>query len=310
MRGDILITGSSGLVGTALMGALLGRGDAVAGLDLRAAPDAGRGDVCKTDDVVQAVRGCRGIVHLAAVSRVVWGERDPVRCWSTNVDGTRHVLEAAASSTSRPWVLFASSREVYGEPRSLPVDEDAPLCPVNIYGRSKVAGEEAILGARDQGQRTAVVRLSNVYGRVTDHPDRVVPAFARAAAQGEPLRVEGADHTFDFTHIEDVVAGLLRLVALLDGSDPPPPAVHLVSERATTLGELAHLAVELAGTGAPILAGATRSYDVARFVGCGARARAVLDWRASVSLEEGLGHLIREFRQQPAAQHSVEVSAP
>ena len=302
MGEHILITGSSGLVGTALSEALTARNHGVARFDLCAAAAAGRGDVCSESQVAGALQGCRGVVHLAAVSRVLWGESDPDLCWATNVGGTHNVLRAAAASPRRPWVLFASSREVYGEPAALPVVEDAPLSPVNIYGRSKVAGEEAVVGARRQGLRTAVVRLSNVYGRVADHSDRVVPAFARAAARGEPLRVEGAEHTFDFTHIDDVVEGLLRLIACLDDSDALPPPVHLVSERPTTLGELAKLAVELAGTLAPIRTAEPRSYDVCRFVGSGERARALLGWRARVPLEWGLARLIGQLRQAPHVQ--------
>ena len=297
MHEHILVTGSSGLVGTALTETLTQRGGIVAPFDLRAPEEAGRADLRRPRDVASAVQGCRGIVHLAAVSRVLWGERAPDQCWATNVGGTVNVLRAAAASPQRPWVVFASSREVYGEPHMLPVDEGAPTMPVNVYGRSKVAGEEAVLGARTEGLRTAVVRLSNVYGRVADHPDRVVPAFAKAAAQGEPLRVEGAAHTFDFTHIDDVVEGLLRLIDLLDGTAPPPPPIHLVSERPTTLGELAAMAVELAGTTAPVLAAQPRSYDVARFVGCGERARRLLGWRTVIPLEHGLGRLIEQFRQ-------------
>ena len=207
----ILITGSEGLVGSALRMALEARGAHVTGLDLRGS-EGEEGDVRDAGRVRDAADGCHGIVHLAAVSRVVWGEREPETCREVNVGGLRNVIAAAsagrAESSRRPWVVFASSREVYGQPGRLPVTEDAPLRPINVYGRSKVEGERLVEAARDEGLRAAIVRLSNVYGSTRDHPDRVVPAFARGAVTGSALRVEGADHTFDFTHIDDTTRGI------------------------------------------------------------------------------------------------------
>lgn len=104
-----------------------------------------------------------------------------------------------------------------------PADEETPLRPVNVYAHSKVAGEQLIAEARDRGLRACVIRLSNVYGSTQDHPDRVVPAFARAALLGQPLRIDGCDHTFDFTHISDVVHGIAALVELLVRGIAPPP---------------------------------------------------------------------------------------
>src|SRR5688572_25633991 len=108
MDRTVLITGASGLVGAALRVCLQDRGIAVRTLDLRGAEEDGRGDVRDAAAVRRAMAGCRGVVHLAGVSRVAWGERDPARCWSTNVDGTRAVLAAARASSEAPWVIFAS----------------------------------------------------------------------------------------------------------------------------------------------------------------------------------------------------------
>jgi nucleoside-diphosphate-sugar epimerase len=299
MTPRILITGSEGLVGRALGRALTEQGYAVVGIDLRGTGPA-RGDVRDRGAVAAAMRACNGVVHLAAVSRVIWGERDPALCRATNIDGTRNVLDAAASSSRaaapRPWVLFSSSREVYGQPASLPVAEDAPLAPMNIYGRCKLAGEELMLAARQRGLVTAIARLSNVYGDTRDHADRVIPAFARAAALGQPLRVEGSEHTFDFTHLDDTVRGLVAIIKLLDRGVRDLAPIHLLPGVPTTLGELAALAVELAATDAPIVEAPPRCFDVSRFYGDPRRARELLGWQARVPLRQGLGQLIRDFQ--------------
>ena len=296
MTDRILITGSEGLVGRALSRHLARKGHEIACLDLRAPEGRGRGDVRNPADLTAAMHDCAGIVHLAAVSRVIHAERNPDLCWSTNVVGTQLLLDVARDRPRKPWVLFASSREVYGEPEGLPVREDSPLAPVNVYGRSKVAGEERILGVRKDGLQTAVVRLSNVYGGTNDHPDRVVPAFVFGALSGLPLRVDGPDHTFDFTHIDDTTLGLAAMIDLLaQGAELPP--IHLLTGTPTTLMELARLCVERAGTSAPVVEAPPRTYDVGRFVGDPGRAAALLGWAPQIGIREGVERMMNEVRQ-------------
>lgn len=303
MSSNILITGAEGLVGTALRRNLSRRGDSPITLDLRCPSLRGRGDVRHSDDVKAAIAGCRGVVHLAAVSRVIWGERDPALCTATNVGGTRNVLDAAATSKARPWVIFASSREVYGAPDKLPATEDCPLKPMNIYGRTKVEGERLVEEARAAGVRAATVRLSNVYGSICDHATRVVPAFARAAVRGEPLQIEGSSHTFDFTHIDDTVRGLVSLIDLLDGGAPPPPPIHFLTGQPTTLGALAETCIHLAGSRSVRCEAPSRSFDVSHFYGDFSRARDLLGWSPQVALADGVARLISDFRAelQPVA---------
>lgn len=305
MNQRILITGSSGLIGSALAPALTSRGARVRLFDLAAVGEA-RGDVRDPACVREAVEGCDGIVHLAAISRVVWGERQPELCRATNVDGLRNVLESASRSARKPWVIFASSREVYGQPDVLPVREDCPVRPVNVYGRSKAAGEALVDAARRDGVRACTVRLSNVFGAVDDHADRVVPAFARAAACGEALRVDGAQHTFDFTHTSDVASGLTTLAALLSDGGQAPPPIQLVSGVPTTLLELAYLAIRLAGSTSTVRLAPPRDFDVERFCGSPARAQQLLGWATTISLEAGLAQLIDDFRGVTGADHRLE----
>jgi nucleoside-diphosphate-sugar epimerase len=293
----ILITGSSGLVGRELRRTLEVRGYEVRGLDLRANDDE-RGDVRDSARVAAALEGVAGIIHLAAVSRVAWAEENPDACWSTNVEGLRTVLECARFGGPQPWIVFASSREVYGQADVLPVAETAPLRPINVYGRTKVAGEHLIGAARREGVRAAIVRLSNVYGSTLDHDNRVVPAFARAAALGRTLRVDGSDNEFDFNHVTDTARGIATLVdQLVDGGDAPPP-IQFVSGESTTLGALAHQAVSLGRAGAVITEAPSRAFDVSRFCGTPARAKALLGWAPRASLAEGLARLVADFGRE------------
>ncbi|MEN3112123.1 NAD-dependent epimerase/dehydratase family protein [Uliginosibacterium paludis] len=308
MTKTVLVTGSRGLVGRRLCASLRNDGFSVKELDLLGHGEH-YGDVTRLADVETGIQGCVGVVHLAAVSRVVWGQRDPELCWRTNVTGLQNLVHAALAQSSKPWILFSSSREVYGQAPSLPVAETTELNPLNVYARSKAEGERVVLDARSQGLQTAVVRLSNVYGCTKDHADRVIPAFARAAVEGSPLRVEGSNHTFDFTHVNDVVRGLRALIGLFESGEQSLHPVHLVSGHPTSLGELAAICCRLAKSDAVVTEAAPRSYDVARFYGDPGRAREFLGWEPEISLEAGLIRLIEDFRQEHALHGAMEASA-
>lgn len=292
----VLLTGCEGLIGSALKVALLNQNIYVQGFDHKL-PHTHQdyGDILDPAKLEEAVKSCDGIIHLAAVSRVIWGERDPDLCWKTNFDGTQNVLECATNSPKRPWVLYASSREVYGNQDVLPVKENAELNPVNIYGRSKAAAEEITLKERDRGSNTAIVRFSNVYGSISDHPDRVIPAFCLAAAIGQALRVDGSQNTFDFTHIKDVVTGLLKIIEKLTQGEQNLPPFHFTTGRATSLREAAKIANMAGGNKSEIIEAPSRSFDVSNFCGDATQTMGLLNWQPTISLEEGISQLLFNF---------------
>lgn len=296
MRKKVLVTGSEGLIGSAIIKELEARGMLTSQLDICAKEEINRGDIRDYRAVTQAMADCSGVIHLAAVSRVIWGEQKPDHCWETNVMGTKNVLAAASHMSQKPWVIYGSSREVYGHPQSLPVPEDAPIAPVNIYGRSKAASEELVNQARATNLITSIVRFSNVYGSTSDHVDRVIPAFSRAASRSESLRVDGADHVFDFNHLEDTVRGLAALVDTLERGVNDLPPIHFVTGVPTTLGELASMAIELAQSSSGTVLSAPRSYDVARFIGNPSRAQDLLGWTPLIGIRDGLNRLIQDYR--------------
>lgn len=288
----ILVTGSRGLIGGQLV-PLLKKYFSVIGFDIAD----GTGDVRDTHALCEAMANVDGVIHLAAVSRVVWGQQDPAQCWAVNAEASQTLLRIAGELPQRPWVLAASSREVYGDPSRFPVTESAPLAPINVYGRSKLALEEAVTAAKERGQIAAVVRFANVYGRTQDHHDRALPAFCAAAAKGYPLRVDGSDTQFDFTHVEDAARGAFAMAkSLQDGIDLPP--IHLLTGRGASLMEAAQFAVAAAGTDSQIRLAPPRDYDVSHFVGDPTRAEKLLGWKARICLEDGIADLVHRFAKR------------
>jgi nucleoside-diphosphate-sugar epimerase len=293
----ILITGSEGLVGRAARRWLARHGHEVVGFDVALPENHPEfGDILDHRALTARCREADGIIHLAAVARVKHAEADPDRCWAVNVIGTENVIAAALAAPYRPWVLTTSSREVYGEPARTPVVEGDPVAPINVYGRSKAACEEVTLGGRNKGLGLAILRLANVYGSVRDHPDRVMPAFCRAAALGAPMRVEGVGYTFDFTHVLDVARGIERIVRLLEAGRDDLPPIHLASGRATKLEDLARMANAAGGGRSRIDQATNHAYNVSCFVGDPKRAGEILGWGAEVSIEAGVRQLVADFR--------------
>lgn len=295
---SLLITGSQGLIGKALCKRLKAISYCIKLFDNSFSVDhPDYGDIICCDTIQKKIKNCHGVVHLAAVSRVIWGEQQPEKCWQTNVTGTQNVLECAYLSLHKPWVIYASSREVYGQQQQFPVTESSPLQPLNIYARSKVAAEEQVQHYQSRGLKTAILRFSSVYGRTDDHQDRVVPAFCRAAALGKPLRIEGAKNTFDFTQIDDVVEGIVKVIEQLEQGYPLPP-IHLTTGQPTTLEELAQLACKASQKQAPFIAAPPRNFDVSKFYGDPSLARAQLGWTPQITIEKGVRQLVTDFLKQ------------
>ncbi len=292
----ILITGSKGLIGSALQHVLELLYIDVVGIDKRfERTHSDYGDILNTDTLFPIIEHVDGIVHLAGVSRVIDGQKNPLLCWKTNVEGTKNIVECARASKKKPWILYASSREVYGQQEDFPVKETARLAPVNIYGESKHEAEQIIQRATEKKLQTSIVRFSNVFGSIHDYHDRVIPAFCRAAVEGNDIRVDGKDHLFDFTYIEDVIQGVLSLIYLLVQKKESLPPVHLTRGIPVSLSQIAEIASKASSHSIKIVEGISRSFDVSKFWGDTSHAKVMLNWKAGISVEEGMHRLINQY---------------
>lgn len=264
-----------------------------------------QGDVTDYQTVRKAMDGKDAVIHLAAVSRVVWGQQDPLKCWLTNQIGTVNVLEACRKSAQEPFLLEASSREVYGEPLYLPVNEDHPKRPKSVYGLTKLSAERACqsYSARsglEDPVKHVIMRFSNVYGSERDLPERVIPKFVGKALRGEDITLYGGDQILDFTFIEDTVAGIMNTYkACASGGDGVfGEDFHFVTGRGLSVAELARLIVSSLGSRSRILEADANSFEVRKFVGNPSKAQRVLGYIPRIRLEEGLKRLSE--RMMPA----------
>jgi len=303
---NILITGGAGFIGRTLKQKLLGLGHTITLLDKKHPPTSLskdisyiQMDVCNQEEMTLLFQETcfDGIIHLAAVSRVVEAQNNPEECTRTNIGGVRSLLRSLELSPQRPWLIFGSSREVYGEADTLPVSEDFPHRVVNIYGESKVKGEQLFMEFSERHNLTTiVVRFSNVYGNRHDIFDRVIPRFIRAIHFESELTIEGGDQLIDFTHIDDTVMGISAIIDFIKGSPiGTKEEFHLCPGIGWTLQQLIQYIETATGKSAIVKKNPKRNYDVVQFVGETSKMIDILGLKNFIELEDGIGQCISEY---------------
>jgi nucleoside-diphosphate-sugar epimerase len=217
----ILVTGGAGFVGSAVTRRLVDAGARVTVLDDLFTGKADdiptgatfiQGSVTDAPLVNELVADHSLILHLAA-RNIIASTANPFDDYATNIGGTLNILMAArASKVDR--VVYSSSASVYGNPRTIPINEDDPLWTLSPYAVSKLGGENYCTAfSESYGLRVATVRYSNVYGP-GQRPDNpycgVVSKFLVEAHAGRPITIHGdGEQTRDYTYIDDAVEATL-----------------------------------------------------------------------------------------------------
>ncbi len=291
----VLITGSSGQIGTNLALALLRTWHGVAGVDIR--PNGWTDTIFTLNrDLRQPMLGdlpnlADVVVHLAAHAKVHELVENPARALE-NITMTFNVLEYCRAH-GLP-LIYASSREVYGDVRRFLTEESQ--ADFNLtespYSASKLAGEALVYSyARCYGLRYLVFRFSNVYGRFDtdlERMERVIPLFIQRISQGQPITVYGERKTLDFTYVDDCVAGIVAGVDLLASGAAVNETVNLAYGQGNTLARVAWLIGEALGVRPRMTIEPARVGEVTHYVANIGKARALLGYEPQVPVEEGI----------------------
>ncbi|MFX0067606.1 MAG: NAD-dependent epimerase/dehydratase family protein [Candidatus Hodarchaeota archaeon] len=171
-----------------------------------------KGDIRRRDDVKKSLNDIEAVVHLAAVSGFEACTNNTHEAILTNIYGTQTILEAAENSNVER-IIFASSAAVYGNPEKYPIIEEERLKPLNLYGVTKVVGEQLTkIYNNDYGLCTTILRLSNVYGLgIYACWNTVAHLFVKAATEGKPMIIYGSGkQARNFVHVRDVSNAIIE----------------------------------------------------------------------------------------------------
>ncbi len=316
----VLITGGLGFIGSTLARALVrlnanvvvidslvpeygGLLYNVAGLEDRLTINIS--DVRDEHSLRHLVRGQDVIFNLAGQTSHLDSMTDPYTDLEINARSQLSILEACRHEAPGVKIVFASTRQIYGRPERLPVDESHPIAPVDVNGINKTAGEWYHLLYGDvYGLRTSVLRLTNTYGprmRVRDARQTFLGIWMRRALGDEEILVYGdGSQRRDLTYVDDAVAAFL-LAAAHDETNGR--VYNLGGAGNVSLLELAEIVVAAAGSGRVRIVPfppARKSIDIGDFYADWSAIEHDLGWRPTVGVEEGVRRTLAYYREHGA----------
>jgi len=304
----VLITGSSGQIGTNLAIMLARRGDTVEGIDKR--ENTWTDEINdKIFDLIEVTRGIKRlepaqkpdvVVHLAAHAKVFELVENPARALE-NIEMLFGVLEYCRRNEVP--IIFASSREVYGDIQRWITDETVAdfVVAESPYSASKISGEAMIYSYYQCYKLPHLVfRFSNVYGRYDcdlQRMERVIPLFINRIANDQPIKVFGPQKVLDFTFIDDCVEGIICGIDKVARGEITNETINLAYGRGNSLEDLVNI-IGLALQKEPRAEYLpSRSGEVTRYVADITKARNLLNYSPNTPLSAGLGRAIKWQRE-------------
>jgi len=304
----VLVTGGAGFIGSHVVDRLLAAGHAVDVVDNLATgqrervPTAARLHVCDLRDsrldAVLAAAKPAVVVHIAAQAAVSRSVADPRFDASVNVLGTIALLEACRRAGVRRAVYTSTGGAAYGDTDVLPTPEDHPLRPASPYGVSKVTAERYLeCWAGLTGGRALTLRLANVYGPRQDPAGEagVIAIFASRLLSGASCIVNGdGEQTRDYVYVGDVADAVARAVASVDVVG----IANIGTGAETTVNEIYRRLALLTDVRRAAEHGPAKPGEQRRSLLDTARAKSLLRWSSTTSVDEGLTETVNWFRKE------------
>ncbi len=307
---NVLITGSSGQIGTNVGLALLDRGDKVVGIDKRSNTWTDRIETVSLDltrasvDDLPSGKRFDAVLHFAANAKVYELVEHPERAMD-NITMLFTVLDYCRRNKLP--MVFSSSREVYGDIRRHVTDESAAdfVVAESPYSASKIAGEALIYSyAQCYDLPFLVFRFSNVYGRFDndlERMERVIPLFMDRIAKEQPIIVYGKEKVLDFTYVDDCVTGVLAGVDALTKKRVVGQTINLAGGQGNTLVDVVNIIALALGKTPNATYEPSRAGEVTRYVADIGKARELLGFTPQTPLTSGLVRAIEWWRESNKA---------
>jgi len=317
---DVLVTGGLGFIGSALARRLVEIGAKVTLVDslipeyggnlfniegIRDRVTVDLTDVRDAAAMSALVEKRQFLFNLAGQTSHLDSMIDPVTDLNINAAAQLHILEACRLHNRELKIVFASTRQVYGRPQYLPVDEKHPVNPIDVNGINKLAGESYHLLYNDVYKiRACALRLTNTYGpgmRVKDARQTFLGIWIRRLIEEEPIQVFGdGKQRRDFNFVTDVVEALLGAAA---SDSANGQVLNLGHQEHISLKELAALLVKLSGHGHYELIPFPKdrkAIDIGDYYADFRKIDKLLGWKPKVTLKEGLKQTLDYYRAHHA----------
>ncbi|MCG3203021.1 MAG: UDP-glucose 4-epimerase [Gammaproteobacteria bacterium] len=311
----VLITGGAGLIGSAIAMRLVGMKADVTVVDALLPQHGGNrrnlqdvadhikmivADLRDPAGVDGLVDGVDVVFNLAGQSSHLDSMTDPLADLDINSRAQVGILEALRRASPLAKVIFASTRQVYGRPRYLPVDEAHPVHPVDVNGINKLSGEWFHrLYHEVYGLQTSVLRLTNTYGpgmRIVDARQTFLGVWILHLLRGEPFEIWGGAQLRDFNYVEDVADAFLA-AAVSDKADGR--VFNLGSREVVSLRQVGEMLVDLNGGGRFEIRDfpeERRRIDIGDCHCDFAAIETTLGWQPRMSLRNGLQRTLEYYR--------------
>ena len=295
----ILVTGANGFVGSNLVPYLQAKDLEILRTDIDKSDI--NGDLTDPDFVNQSLgaRDFSAMIHLAGIVNIPKSLADPYTCYRVNCFATLNLLNMAAEKKVQRFV-YASSNNVYGPPRRLPVKEDDPYDPRSPYDYSKVVSEHFVKSFHQhKSLPTVILRSWNLFGP-NDQPTRVVPRFIKACLANEPIPLyNGGRDADNFYHVSNYCEAVVLAV---NSQKAVGETFNVGTGQETTVRQLAEMVKEITGSASrlqtlpPRTPLETRPRRTKPSIG---KIRRVLGYKPVLALRNGLEQTLEWYRKLP-----------
>lgn len=247
------------------------------------------GDIRDYDSVKGALEGCDMVFHLAALIGIPYSYISPLAYVKTNVEGTYNVLQAARDGGNIP-VVHTSTSEVYGTAQYVPIDEKHPVNPQSPYSASKASADFLALSYhRSFDLPVTVIRPFNTYGPRQSARAIIPTVITQILAGRKDIRLGNLAPTRDLNFVEDTVSGFLSAGL---GGKGVGEVINLGTGKEITIGSLVEKIASLCNASVEIISDEKRlrpeKSEVERLCADAGKAKAILGWQPSITLDEGL----------------------
>ena len=300
----ILVTGGAGFIGTAVANELTSQGHKVKLFDLMLnkgnSANSYVGSILDPYLVSTVVKGCDYVIHLAAALGVKWTEARRLECLYINIQGTVNILEACVKEKIKK-IVFTSSSEVYGNQNIVPIKETSPVNPISNYAVTKLVGEEYLRAySESYPLKYSVVRLFNVYG---EHQKNrfVMTKFVSSVCDNKPPLIYGdGKQVRSFCYVSDAAKGIVAALFNQDsvcetfniGNDLEPISVNDLVSKIIKLSGKNGLNPQFVSMES---SDRSKEREVYNRIPSIEKAKRVLQHQPEVSLDDGIGRLIRHW---------------